>query len=194
MRTGELREEITVSVLQANVYSMLLVAPPVAVLGMLYVVVWGAGTLMVTLLLAPLQLLIAVAVMVSGIAVHELLHGITWSLAGKKPLSAVEFGVLWKALTPYAHCKVPLAIGAYRAGVVMPGVLLGLLPMVVALLTGAGWAMLFGMFFALAAGGDFLMMLLTRKVRAGDLVEDHPTKLGCYVSSSGSTDPQSASV
>jgi len=31
------------------------------------------------------------------------------------------------------------------------------------------------------AGGDFLILWLTRHVKAGMQVEDHPTNAGCYV-------------
>lgn len=34
---------------------------------------------------------------------------------------------------------------------------------------------------ASSAGGDWLILWLIRNVKAGSLVEDHPSKAGCYV-------------
>ncbi|MEM8559095.1 MAG: DUF3267 domain-containing protein [Bacteroidota bacterium] len=119
--------------------------------------------------------------LILGIVVHEALHGLAWKTAAKLPWSAISFGVNWKALTPYAHCNVPMPARAYRIGAATPGVVLGVVPVVVALAIGSGpWAV-FGTFFTIAAGGDALILWLIRNVPDSWLVEDHPTQAGCYV-------------
>jgi hypothetical protein len=84
-------------------------------------------------------------------------------------------------ITPYTHCKEPMEIGAYKLGVSMPGLLLGVLPAIFGILTSNGLILTFGLIFVLAVGGDILILWLLRKVRAGVLVKDHPTRIGCYV-------------
>jgi hypothetical protein len=112
---------------------------------------------------------------------HELIHGISWVLFGRKPFSAVKFGFQWKSFTPYAHLKEPVEVNAYRIGGFMPGLILGILPYFLSLVLGNGNLFWFGLVHTAAAGGDWLILWLIRKVKAGMLVEDHPTNAGCYV-------------
>jgi hypothetical protein len=48
-------------------------------------------------------------------------------------------------------------------------------------LFGNLWLVLLGGLFILAAGGDFLILWSIRGVDKDALVEDHPTRAGCYV-------------
>jgi hypothetical protein len=123
-------------------------------------------------------LLIAV---VASIAVHELIHGITWVIAGHKVFSMIKFGFQWKTWSPYAHLKEPVEVNAYRAGAFMPGLILGILPYFLSLMTGNPYLLWFGLLNTAGAGGDFLVLWLIRNVKSGSLVEDHPTNAGCYV-------------
>jgi hypothetical protein len=84
-------------------------------------------------------------------------------------------------MTPYCHCKVPLKVWSYRIGAAMPGIILGLVPMGIGLLTGSIGFMLFGILFTIAAGGDALILWLIRNVKKHEMVQDHPDKVGCYV-------------
>jgi len=54
-------------------------------------------------------------------------------------------------------------------------------PLIISLITGNILVFLFGIFFMLAAGGDFLIVSMLRKVDAGLLVQDHPSKIGCLL-------------
>ena len=116
-----------------------------------------------------------------GIVVHELLHALTWMVAGRKPLRAMAFGVQWKTFTPYAHCREPMAAWAYRLGVAMPALILGIVPMLAGLATANGWLLFFGILFTIAAGGDFLVLWSLRGVNGRSQVADHPQNAGCIV-------------
>ncbi len=122
-----------------------------------------------------------VVVTVLGIVVHEWIHGLSWAFFGRKPFSAIRFGFMWKTLTPYAHINEPLEVNAYRLGTFLPGLLLGIIPFFVARAWGSGDWMWFSLLHTSAACGDWLILWLIRRVRPGDLVEDHPTRAGCYV-------------
>ena len=66
-------------------------------------------------------------------------------------------------------------------GILGGGLLLGILPYLFSLLLADGNLFWFGLFHTSAAGGDWLILWLLRNIRAGSLVEDHPTHAGCYV-------------
>ena len=116
-----------------------------------------------------------------GIAVHELIHGIAWAIFAKNGFKSMKFGVMWKLLTPYCHCKDALKVKEYIFGAIAPAILLGILPAIVAIFNGSISLLIFGMFFTMAACGDFLIINLIRKENWDDLVEDHPTEAGCYI-------------
>ena len=119
--------------------------------------------------------------LLGGIVVHEVIHGLSWAFFGRKPLRSVRYGVSWKTLTPFAHCTEPMTARAYRRGAVMPGIILGAVPAAIGLATGSGAWMLYGMIFLVAAVGDFIVLWLLRGVPGDVLVEDHPSRAGCYV-------------
>ena len=58
--------------------------------------------------------------------VHELLHGLGWSLNCKNRWNSIAFGVMWSSLTPYCHCKKPLSFSSYSMGLYLPFCILGL--------------------------------------------------------------------
>jgi len=126
----------------------------------------------------PLLWLPAVAV---AIVIHELIHGLTWTMLGRLPRGSIHYGFNLKTFTPYAHCRVPMAVRPYWWGAAAPGLILGLLPAIVGsslhwgFLTGLGW------FMSLAAGGDLLILALLARDRPDALVEDHPTRAGCRI-------------
>ena len=116
-----------------------------------------------------------------GIIVHELIHGITWSFFAKRGWRSVSFGVMWKLLTPYCHCSEPLPIRGYMAGALMPFILMGLLPAIVALFIGNLSLLTLGIIFIAAAAGDLWMSWLLTKERPDCMVLDHPTEAGYYI-------------
>lgn len=114
------------------------------------------------------------------IIVHELLHGLTWSIFTPNGIKDIAFGFVWKYLTPYASCRVPLYKSQYLLGVLMPFFVLGLIPTVVGFAMGNFFVFLVGIIFILAAGGDIIMTYLIlsyKKSKQYLFVYDHPTKM-----------------
>jgi hypothetical protein len=119
--------------------------------------------------------------MLLGILIHELIHGITFSFFAKTGFKAINFGVLWKMLTPYCHCKEPLLVKHYIIGGIMPAFILGFLPFMYSLLFGNLVLLIFAIFFTVAAFGDFYIIYLLRNENKNSLVLDHPSEVGCFV-------------
>jgi len=116
-----------------------------------------------------------------GTLAHEAMHGLGWTAAGAGAFGSVKFGFHWKTLTPYAHFTEPMTAKAYRIGIVLPGIVVGLCPAL------AGYAMsnpplvLFGGIFTGGAAGDLMGLWATRKIPPGTLVLDHPSRVGCII-------------
>lgn len=118
---------------------------------------------------------------VIGIMVHEAIHGMTWAMAAKVPMSQIKFGFQFRTITPYAHCKVPISMRAYRTGTLMPFLILGLAPWMYALASQDAVVLGFGLFFSFSAIGDLIILWITRDIDADRKVQDHPTEGGVII-------------
>ena len=175
--------EYSLSIIEANWKSLLIVLPLAAATVFIYSLVWGWEKTGSDLLVIYNQYGIALFLLVAGTFAHELLHGLTWMRMADLNWDDIKFGFKLRALTPYAHCKKPIAARAYRWGILIPGFVLGFLPFIVSLYLGNAWLFVFGFIFTLAAGGDFLMFWIIRDIPKDRFVEDHPDRVGCQVSS-----------
>ena len=172
----EKKRDLSISMARANIVVLFISIPVVIVQLALFTLLHGPQNLGLTW-----NFVIFIGVLIAGVVLHELIHGIGWVIFGQKPFSAIKFGFLWKSLTPYAHLKESVEVNAYRLATFMPGFILGILTYVLSLLLGDGNLFWFSLFHTSAAGGDWLILWLIRKVQSGMLVEDHPTNAGCYV-------------
>lgn len=175
------KTDLSISMSQASLYSFVFALPLAFLFGWLYSTRWGFEQLILGFNILFANLFSLLLTFIGGIVLHELIHGFTWMLVGKKPFNAIKFGFQLKTFTPYAHCKEPLNVNVYRIGAFMPGLLLGILPSMIGILIGNNWLTAFGILFTTAAGGDFVILWLIRNVSKDKLVEDHPTQAGCYI-------------
>lgn len=180
------KENLTVNLIWANIFGLLIVIPILLLFGLPYFLIWtsqfqpGNLRMLIPDFIVGQTVIIFVLVL-GGIVLHELIHGITWSRFTEKGFKSIRFGVLWKMLTPYCHCKEPLKVNQYILGAIMPSIILGIIPSVIAILIGNFGLLIFGIFFTMAAAGDFLIINLLRKENKDDLVLDHPSEAGCYI-------------
>ncbi|WP_207424616.1 DUF3267 domain-containing protein [Desertivirga brevis] len=182
------KEELTMDALKAQLQALLFFLPAIIIFGIPFYLIWpehfvkGAWKEAVPDVLNGTTGTIALIItLLVGVVIHELIHGITWSRFASKGLRSIKFGVLWRSATPYCHCTEPLLLKNYVIGTVMPGLLMGILPLLVSILTGNLLLFAFGLFFTLAAGGDFAIINLLRKKSSALLVQDHPSKIGCLI-------------
>lgn len=183
-------EKLTINLVYANTFALLFIIPIFILFGLPYILIWNDQfTIQYIKENLPkatnewiyIQGFLFIAVMFLGIVLHELIHGITWAYFANKGFKSIKFGVLWKMVTPYCHCIEPLTVKHYILGAVMPAIILGIIPSIIAIAIGSLGLILFGTFFTLAAGGDFLMINILRKEKFDSLVQDHPSEIGCYI-------------
>ena len=129
----------------------------------------------------PAGVFIMIIVIILGIVFHEVIHGITFALFAKAGLKSIRFGILMKSLTPYCHCTEPLKAWQYLISSIMPAIVLGFIPVLVATFTVNIGLLLFGVFFTMAASGDFIIVYMLRNLPRNIRVQDHPEKIGCFV-------------
>ncbi len=125
--------------------------------------------------------IVTLLVVVLGIVLHELLHGLPWSFFAKKGWSSIRFGVLRPHFVPYCHCQEPLRLRQYIIGALTPLVVLGFAPVIYAWFSGNWFFLLFGTFFTVSAIGDVMVVHTMRKLKADTLILDHPSEAGYYI-------------
>lgn len=179
-------EERLINLYKANVIGVLFMAIFIVLYGLPFYVIWGFQDEFAIMKEhfydkeSNSWWLYGVAIFV-GIIAHEAVHGIVFAFFAKKGFKSIKFGVVWKMLTPYAHCKEPLKVRAYILGVLMPFLIVGLLPAFYAIISGSLPMLFFSIFFSGAAVGDFMIFNLIYKEDRDNLILDHPTEGGCYV-------------
>lgn len=178
-------QDLTISFLKANLLSLLWVIPISGLYAFLYALKWDLTKLGADITLIYNHYWWFLALLLAGIVIHELLHGLGWKIFGQKSWGDIRFGVKWRVLTPYAHCMVPMPAWAYRLGILLPGIVLGIIPYIWGVWAGNGWLVTLGFLFTLAAAGDFLMFWIIRKVKSETLLRDHPDRVGCIAVSEG---------
>ncbi len=175
---GYQRAELTVSIVKANVFAVVLLIPLLIV---------GIGLFLLNnremsgFSGGPVWMLLFAVVLFALIVVHELIHGLSWALFADHHWKDIEFGFMKQYLTPYCTCCVPLSKGQYIFGALMPLIVLGILPMLAGILMGSFSVLLMGIIMADAAAGDILIVwkILRYRSGAGDIVYmDHPTQAG----------------
>ncbi|MDR1015276.1 MAG: DUF3267 domain-containing protein [Coriobacteriales bacterium] len=183
---GYIKDKVTINMLWANVLSVLVLISSAVVFGSLYYLVWRAkvdfsATFEVLSNNPLLVFLVMCLCLIIGMVAHELIHGIVWAMFAKNGFKSIRFGVVWKMLTPYCHCSEPLAVKQYALGGIMPTILLGIIPALLAIAIGSVGLLAFGVFFITAGSGDLLVIYALRHERGDALVEDHPSEVGYFV-------------
>ncbi len=175
---GYEKVDLTVGVVAANLLSILIMAPFMAAVLLIFFAIASGGEFSYSVWesLALLPALIAFVV------IHELIHGLAWGrFAGFK---AIDFGVIWSMLTPYCTCGAPLKRWQYILGGLMPTIVLGTVLTVAACLSGSLFWLAMAEIMVLGGGGDFLIvlkMLLHKTKGKSALYYDHPYECGVVV-------------
>lgn len=180
------RKELKIiSITKANMLGLFSVIPVILIFGGFFILFHGFPSKEAWFDFSTgnfvLDIVFLIAVFLLGIVLHELIHGITWALFTKNGFRSIRFGVLWKYLTPYCHCKEPLKVKQYLLGAITPAIFVGFVPAITGLLIASVPVMIYGMLFIVAAIGDFMIIHLLIKEDMNSYVQDHPSEAGCYI-------------
>lgn len=171
-----IKEKKTIDIYKASKLAVVLFFVALIIFGTPFYFIWQPA-----ILFSSQGVLLFSLLLVIGIVLHELIHGLFLGLFAKEGFRSIKFGVIWEYLTPYCHCNEPLMIKHYITGAVMPAILLGLIPSIVSLFIGNLLWLILGAFFISAAAGDIMQIWILRKENMQSLVQDHPSEPGCFI-------------
>lgn len=169
---------LKIGALEANVFAVILAIPFIIAFGFLY---QAAGN---SFEMETSEFYIAFLLLLVLMVVHELIHGITFSLMVEEGWRSVSFGILLSSLTPYCNCNQPMKKGQMIISALMPTIILGFIPAVIAVMSGSCFLLYVSMLMIIGGGGDFLIVinLLKYKSFAKEVVFlDHPYEIGTVV-------------
>ena len=175
------KEKITISLLWANIFSLLLLIPVTLAYALPFYWIWGNEVQFIELCHSLLDNLgIALVCFILGIVAHELIHGLVFAKYTKNGFKSIKFGIM-KMMTPYCHCKEPLKVNQFITGGLMPSIILGLIPAILGIILGNMGLILFGIVFTVSGAGDFLFVYYLRNEKSYYFVEDHPSEAAFYI-------------
>lgn len=169
----------TISITKAHMLGLLLI-PLLAIPYYVFDITWGVPNVKDYVDSFVSGLLFFLVILLS-MFVHEVIHAMFFALYSKYNWKSVKIGVIWKFLTPYAHCNDPLSVVHYRIVILMPLIILGLVPLFAGLAFGSYFLFVFGCFLTYSAGGDIIMFFLTLRIPKDRLLLDHHKECGFYV-------------
>lgn len=122
-----------------------------------------------------LLVLILIGIILFSLVIHELLHGIGWSIGTEGGFSNIKIFI--SNFMPMCTCYKPLRRNKYLFGVLLPFVVLGGISFIFMVIFPNNITLLLTVFNFAAASGDILLAIDVIKSKK-DLIIDHPTKAG----------------
>jgi hypothetical protein len=121
------------------------------------------------------------AAVLLAILLHELIHGLVFARYAPNGFKAIKFGASLRMGAVYCHCKDPIRVKYYRRAGIAPTIVLGLIPLTFAMITGVHWINTFGLLMTVAGFGDLMIWFKLLKFDRNLIIKDHPEKLGFIV-------------
>jgi hypothetical protein len=172
--------DATMSVIRANLIAIVWLPVSGGLALGPFVLLWGAERIE-SALPAATDLRFALPVLAVSVLLHEILHAVGFRLLGQAPREAIRIGFQRRTLTPFASCSTPVRANAYRSAALLPGAVLGLVPVLAGCLAGNATMVLYGWVMLAVAGGDLAAVWAIRDVPGEVLVLDHPQRVGCRI-------------
>lgn len=177
------KEEKIISVGKINALALLYTVPFIVLFSFLYFREYSIRELLLQIgsgkgIVYSLMLVVILVVLT---VFHELVHGVTWQMFCENKWKSIKFGIMKEFLTPYCHCKEILYVGQYSIGALMPLIITGIIPMIVAIIIRNNYIFLISQIMIMAAGGDIAITILLIGEDKESLAMDHPDQCGCIV-------------
>jgi hypothetical protein len=117
----------------------------------------------------------------AGFLFHEMLHFMAWQALTGFKIQDFRLGMRWNSFTPVICCQRPMAINAFRFGLIFPFIVMGIGPMIFAFYNVNTWFLFAGSIYMAWASADILTFILLWNVSKKSFVEMHRIKLGSIV-------------
>ena len=174
--------ELTIESDKANGIAMAFLVPVAVVSGIVFFYLWHDSIdLHHEIMLLKKHTFAGLFILVFFVIIHELLHALAYLFLTKGDFKSISFGIIWKNLTPYCHYSKAISMRQYRIAVALPGLITGIIPLIISMSIGSFSLLVFALLFTLGAMGDFSILWISRKEKSNTMLKDHPDKIGCII-------------
>lgn len=156
------------SAAEASSYGLLVPLPIMALMGVIYYFRWKSMP-------GGFDFMFFFVGLILTTVIHELIHGLGWSLFAEKGFRSMKFGITQGM--PYCHCVEVLGKRGYITGTMAPVVVIGTVLMVLSLIIPSFNLFVLALINVLSAGGDMLIILRARTLKDAHVI-DHPSLPG----------------
>jgi hypothetical protein len=187
------KEEVIINIVWANMFGIIIFILALIVFGVPYYLFRYENMSNINvnvnadsnnkLLLSFINIGFLFLILLPGIILHELIHGIFFAVFSENKFKSVKFGIMpaKKLFSPYCHCREMLNVKHYQIALIMPLMLLGIIPVIVSIFIGNLLLFFWGLIFIVAGSGDILIWIKTLREKKDSLILDHPSEAGYYV-------------
>ena len=126
------------------------------------------------------DIFIFILVFLISILIHELIHALCFYIFTKNTKS-IKIGFILSHLTPYTHCNQSLSKIQYMITLLMPGVILGIIPLIISFLLPDFLLLIYGIIMLTASLGDFIICFFLFQVPPHKKILDHDSKVGFWI-------------
>jgi len=107
---------------------------------------------------------------------HELIHGIFGALYSENGFKSIKFGVmgLKGMFSPYCHCREVVKVWQFYMIALMPTIILGIIPSIIALIFGWSHLLLISILMTAAGAGDIFYAIKMLKYNKDDYLYELP--------------------
>ena len=176
--TENSKTEVIIPGSKANTWSFIVFALAALAGGGSFIAIYGFALLKQGLVSFLTDYIVLVPTLLVGAVLHEFLHALAFSFGSERGWMSIDFGFSFKDFAPYTHCSEAVSYVWFAIATLLPGILLGILPLITSLITGNAWILSFGIFFTAGAAGDFLCFVNLMKYQRSFRVKDHPDSIG----------------
>ena len=177
------KEEFKLNLKMAGLFGVIILVFSVLIFGLPFFIFWRENIQFFQENIEWYRRLISIGIFVLivllGIILHELIHGIFGAIFNKNGFKPIKFGILPGA----AYCinTEMLKKNKYIVGLIMPGIILGIIPSIISLFVGNFALLAFGIWFTVGACGDLLLLKELLKEKHDSLIEDNVSKSGIKI-------------
>jgi hypothetical protein len=118
------------------------------------------------------NILIIIVPLITGIILHELIHGFFYALFAKNKFKSIKFGIKLKYGVAYCICTELIKVKYSIIVLIMPAIILGFIPSIFSLVLGNLFLLIFGIIFIAGSSGDFFIILKLMKENGEDYISD----------------------
>jgi hypothetical protein len=102
------------------------------------------------------NLVIVLVIVLPLLIIHELVHGLFYSIFSEKGFKSLKFGFVPRKLIAYCDCTEVLKMNHFRIGTIMPFILMGIIPTIISILIGNIILLFWGIIFISVGYVDLL--------------------------------------